>query len=81
MVISAISEYLLFGQGDSGGPLACQNDGDIYTLHGLVSWGRGCADAGHPGLYTEVAQYLDWVVNVTGGNSTMLDYVNRPQWD
>lgn len=37
-------------QGDSGGPLVLNG-----KLLGTVSWGKGCADAGYPGVYAEVA--------------------------
>jgi len=43
-------------QGDSGGPLYC--DGKQC---GIVSFGIGCADRDYPGVYTEVANYLDWI--------------------
>ncbi|QQP37851.1 Trypsin-1 [Caligus rogercresseyi] len=36
-------------QGDSGGPLVQGN-----TLVRIVSWGRGCAFAGYPGVYGKV---------------------------
>jgi secreted trypsin-like serine protease len=39
-------------QGDSGGPLF--NPGPTSTQVGIVSFGRGCARAGFPGVYTEV---------------------------
>lgn len=39
-------------QGDSGGPLF--NPGSTSTQVGIVSFGRGCARAGYPGVYTEV---------------------------
>jgi secreted trypsin-like serine protease len=39
-------------QGDSGGPLF--NPGSTSTQVGIVSFGRGCARAGYPGVYTEI---------------------------
>jgi secreted trypsin-like serine protease len=32
-----------------------------YELIGIVSWGVGCADARYPGVYTNMAEYVDWV--------------------
>uniref|UniRef100_A0A5F9CC73 Transmembrane serine protease 5 n=1 Tax=Oryctolagus cuniculus TaxID=9986 RepID=A0A5F9CC73_RABIT len=47
-------------QGDSGGPLVCP-DGHMWRLVGLVSWGRGCAEPNHPGVYANMAEFLDWI--------------------
>jgi len=46
-------------QGDSGGPLTCGTD-DMDPLCGIVSWGRGCAEAGYPGVYAQASTYVDW---------------------
>ncbi|XP_052069994.1 trypsin-1-like [Mytilus californianus] len=40
-------------QGDSGGPFACKENGKL-VLSGVTSWGQGCAQAGSPGIYTDV---------------------------
>ncbi|ENN82138.1 hypothetical protein YQE_01484, partial [Dendroctonus ponderosae] len=48
-------------QGDSGGPLVVDN-----VLIGIVSWGRGCALAGFPGVYAYVVPVRPWIANITG---------------
>ena len=47
-------------QGDSGGPMVCSSR-DRSTLLGIISWGYGCGRANKPGVYTKVANYLDWI--------------------
>lgn len=41
--------------GDSGGPLQAPLQGGGYRLVGITGWGKGCAEAGFPGVYTRVA--------------------------
>ncbi|XP_062898161.1 granzyme K-like [Mobula hypostoma] len=49
-------------QGDSGGPLICDK---MYT--GIVSFGRGCANAKKPGVYTLLTKkYIDWIRSIIG---------------
>ena len=51
-------------QGDSGGPIVKIVDDAITTtttLIGVVSWGYGCADANHYGVYADVAYHDAWI--------------------
>ncbi|KAL7519841.1 hypothetical protein ACHAWX_004595 [Stephanocyclus meneghinianus] len=53
--------------GDSGGPLLAQLsvsesfDGDLWSLVGVVSWGIGCGLPEYPGVYSRVAEEIEWI--------------------
>uniref|UniRef100_A0A8C6Y521 Acrosin n=1 Tax=Naja naja TaxID=35670 RepID=A0A8C6Y521_NAJNA len=55
-------------QGDSGGPLMCLPPSHSgygtprrWYQVGIVSWGRSCAAARSPGVYTQVSNYHSWL--------------------
>ncbi|XP_066998945.1 venom protease [Anabrus simplex] len=53
-------------QGDSGGPMHIDTEKGGLEVIGIVSWGRGCARPNFPGIYTRIANYLDWVEDRVG---------------
>lgn len=55
-------------RGDSGGPLMRQ-DGLITYQIGIVSFGAyQCGTKNHPGVYTKLIDYLDWVEEIMTQN-------------
>ena len=58
-------------QGDSGGPLyrVEASENQITSISGITSWGIGCGVAEFPGIYTNVASYVDWIRTNTGLDS------------
>ena len=61
-------------RGDGGAPLVSRTDG-AWVLHGLSSWGVGCALAGFPTVYANVGSMSQWIYD----NSDLTDVtINRP---
>lgn len=56
-------------QGDSGGPLT-YNTTTSPKLAGIVSWGEGCARTDRVGIYTRVANYVDWIQSCVANSPT-----------
>jgi len=56
------------GELETGGRDACKGDSgsgavdESGALVGLVSWGYACARTGFPGVYTQVGNYVDWIM-------------------
>jgi hypothetical protein len=53
-------------QGDSGGPVVVYTSRARWVQIALVSWGIGCARKTHPGVYTRVSSFSDWIRATVG---------------
>jgi len=51
-------------QGDSGGSMLEYADGRAVAV-GIVSYGKGCATTGTPGVYERVSSLMPWIKDIT----------------
>merc|ERR1712243_428598 len=57
--------------GDSGGPVITgsgTSNGPPYVQIGIVSWGSSECDANVPKVFADVAEYRDWIDEITSGS-------------
>uniref|UniRef100_A0A4W5RK73 trypsin n=1 Tax=Hucho hucho TaxID=62062 RepID=A0A4W5RK73_9TELE len=46
--------------GDGGGPYVLKYGGVVWAA-GIASWGIDCGEPGQYGVYTRVANYVEWI--------------------
>lgn len=60
-------------QGDSGGPLMYYSyDYNQWMLAGITSYGRGCGESNHAGVYTRASMYIDWINSIVGSDGAVI---------
>ncbi|XP_017783437.1 PREDICTED: serine protease snake-like [Nicrophorus vespilloides] len=56
-------------QGNFGGPLQSFNRFGSFNIHGVMSFGKACLLTNSPGVYTRVANYIDWIEPIVWPNT------------
>lgn len=65
-------------EGDGGAGLYCQDlESGLIKVAGLVSWGVGCGQKGVPGIYTNLANFYNWIENVVAASGEENLYQDR----
>ena len=54
-------------QGDSGGPLVVKSKHGAWFQYGITSFGIGCAEKEHPGVYARVSTFCSFIKRTTKG--------------
>ena len=55
--------------GDSGGPYVCTEDGEHWTLTGVVSWGSSTCDrANKYTVFARVSEFITWIEKTKKAN-------------
>lgn len=50
-------------EGDGGAPLVCESNNGKWYAVGLVAWGIGCAESNVPGVYVDIFDMMDFILN------------------
>uniref|UniRef100_A0A0N5CBG2 limulus clotting factor C n=1 Tax=Strongyloides papillosus TaxID=174720 RepID=A0A0N5CBG2_STREA len=58
--------------GDTGGPLVVQSKSRRWYQYGITSHGIGCGEYKHPGIYTRVTAFCDFIETTTNGTVTCI---------
>jgi secreted trypsin-like serine protease len=52
-------------KGDEGSALVCKDRrSERYTVVGMASWGTTCGQSGFPVVFTNIANYYEWIKSV-----------------
>ncbi len=59
--------------GDSGGPLVLEDRPKVWYQIGSVSFGEGCGEAEHPGVYFRTTEGIQWISFVSNYYASRVD--------